>query len=246
MSDNTELLSRIDALERRLLTLEAVWHKSSAIANGVDSIIARWPGPFTARQVHEALLAEHPELGNMIEHHKVEPKIHRMAKAGLLLVTFQGAGPHPTIYERNPNPPAAAGQPGAKRGARHDYESGFRAVVREALEVLPERFTLADLQAWVAEHKPALVVPEGSWSSTLRKLIDLEELVVVERGTRGRTLKKYSRTEKRVAPNGDELRSLELAWKEFRAANPVAKMPDYVPSLKREDIPPRILETSRE
>lgn len=228
-----EALARIEALERRVLTLDAAMHKTSALANAVRSVIARWPGPFTAQQIRAAVMELYPGLMQIEQRQSVESKIHRMVKQGQAVCLVRGAGPPPSIYERVATPPPVAGRKGAKSGARHSYETGFRAIVREFLMEREGEFTLVDLQRWVAERHPDLRVPEGSWSSTLHQLTELGELRVTRRPNRGKTLKTYERTSKRVAPSGAELREVEAAWREFRRSVK-ADVPEILPSLQRD------------
>lgn len=230
MNTTEELLQRIATLEERVLTLESVSHKSSARANAVNTLVAGWPGPFTAQQIHAAVNERWPELRAPIN--AIGVKLSRMEKQGIIIRTFQGRGPHANIYVRSEEPAAQAGRPGSRRGRRDAYESGIRAVIREAIDDLPAEFTQPEVRAWVAAHRPALVVPEGSYSSTLYKLTQLKELVVVRGGRRSRGLKFYARGPVRVAPNGDEVRELETAWREFRAGIE-ATVPEILPHTER-------------
>lgn len=228
-----EILKRIAALESEVLSLKAMVFKTSALRQAVERIIALWPGPFTARQISEVMRERHPELAATMNHFTLETKIATLAKSGFLIRTFQGRGPQPSIYEVNPTPPESAGRKGNKRNNHHDYESGFRAVVRLALDDLPRHFKLTDLQAWVKEHKPDLNVPQGSWSSTLYKLCEQGELEVVKFAHRGKTLKEYTRTEKRIAPSGAEMGELEQAYAEFRKGVDTT-IPDQLTALERQ------------
>jgi hypothetical protein len=231
-----KLLARIEALDARVLALEIQCRKSSGLSNAINAIVAKWPGPFTAQQIRDAIIELYPGLIRMEQRSSVEGKIGRMCKAGIAVCLFQGSGPHPSIYERAAHPPPGAGRPGARLGARHNYESGFRAMVREALPELPERFTLLDLQKWIGTRYPEARIPEGSWSSTLRKLTDLGELKVVKFGHRGKSLKVYTRTSKRVAPSGAELTAVQDAWREFRSTIKT-EVPEFLSGLDRAEEP---------
>ena len=228
--------ARIAELEKRILALEANVFKTRGLTIALHTIIHRWPGPFTAQQVREVLYERYPEFARMENHSTVETKIHRMVKQNLVTITQQGLGPHPTIYEITgdwqPGVKAARGQ---KRGGRHDYETGFRSVVRHALDHLPAHFKLTDLKAWVAANLPDLRVPDGSWSSTLHKLVETEELTVVKYPHRGKTLKEYARTAKRVAPSGEQLNQLQQAYREFRNGLQLEPLPDFLAGIERHE-----------
>ena len=220
------LEKQVADLAARLRSVEGLVMKTKALKVAMMEIIERWPGPFTLQQVRDTLYELHPDLKPIEEHHTLESKLGRLEKQGVIICTFRGQGPQPNIYRRAQHPPSDAGRRGAKMGSKRDYESGFRSVVRSALEDLTGRFTLIDLKSWVAKHAPDLRVPEGSWSSTLYKLVQLGELKVVRYAHRGKTLKEYERTEKRVSPSGEELRDLEKAWLDFRASLGIQASPD--------------------
>ena len=227
-------LERIAALEARVLSLEGAVFKTRGLTIALQEIVSRWPGPFTAAQVREVLYSRHPELKPMEATHTVEVKLAKMEKQGFIVCTFRGAGPHPNIYEVVPGwKPGDRGPKGTKRGTHHKHESGFRSIVRQALDQLPARFTLVDLKRWVKTNLPEVEIPEGSWSSTLRKLVENEELVVVKFGHRGKTLKEYSRTEKRVAPSGDEIKVTEQAYREFRESLGIQPLPELLSTIDR-------------
>jgi hypothetical protein len=224
------LIARLAALEERVLTLEVQERKKSARANAVNTLVNAWPGPFTGRQIYAALCERWPDLAG--SETQALQRLTRMERQGLIIRTFQGRGPHPNIYVRSESPPDQAGRPGSRRGRKDAYESGLRAVIREALDTLPAEFTLPDVRAWVATHRPLLDPPQSSFSSTLYRLTGLGELRVVRGGRKSKSLKFYARGAKRVAPNGDEIRELEASWREFRATV-ATHVPEILPHTER-------------
>lgn len=199
----------MDQLERRVQTLEAATRKRSALGNAVRATIDKWPGPFTARLLCEALRQYHPEALPARDTYQVQRLLQRLERSGWLTRTSQGRGAHASVYERT------AMQAPPRLGRRRAYESGFRALVRRALDELPKEFGLAELKAWVAAHAPQVRIPEGSWSSQLWKMEQAGELAVAHPA--GRLDRKlYTRGRVRIGPNGQERTELETAWSEFR------------------------------
>lgn len=234
MSEPTtqELLARIDRLERRVLSLEGATFKRGALARAVRHVIAKWPGPFTAQQIRDAVYEFFPEVKPVEEHHQIEVLIQRMDKQGQITRTFEGRGPSANIYVFNPE--VAPARKGNKRGCHAANESGFRNIVRRALEDLPEQWRLEDLRRWVDANLPDARIPYGSWTSTLYKLTQAGELEV--RGHRHyEGGKVYSRGPKRVMPSGAELSDLDKAWTDFRS-NIKAELPELLPGLKRAEM----------
>ena len=223
------LEERLAELERRIVAIEGYMWKRGGLGKAVREMVDKWPGPFTAKQITAAVYEVHPELRPAKEYGQVSTIMQRLVKQQLITETFRGAGPNPNIYERNTNPPLGAGVKGMKTNTHRDNESGFRGIVRSALDELPAEWTINELRAWVALKAPDAVIPYGSWSSTLYKLTQSKELVVVRGGGRGRgsALKVYGRGPRRITPSGEELRDLEKSWQDFRATiktEPVADM----------------------
>lgn len=225
---------RLAQLERRVLSLEGRVYHAGALARAVRQVVERWPGPFTAHQIRDTVYDLQPGLRPVTEHDQVALLLCRMEKAGQVVCTERGAGPNPNIYVRAECPPSEGGKRGAKFGHRRDYESGFRGIVRVAMDELPEEWTILDLRDWVAKRLPETQVPYGSWSSTLYKLTQQEELVVVRGGRKnGAGLKVYKRGPRRIGVTGQELTELESAWKEFRAQIETEPLPDFETPLER-------------
>jgi len=227
------VLARLAALERRVLSLEGRIYHNGGLSSGVRRVVGSWPGPFTAELIRRAVYELHPELKPVTEEHQVSCLLTRMEKAGEIICTSRGAGPTPNIYIRASRPPASAGRSGGKFGTRHDGESGFRGIVRQAMDDLPKAFTLIELRAWVAKHAPSAVVPDGTWSSTLYKMTQQQELVVISPQSKvdghRRRVKVYGRGPRRIGLTGDEIGELEAAWKAFRAENPVKSAESLTP-----------------
>ncbi len=232
-----ELLNRIAELERRVLSLEGLLHKRGGLAGVVRHIVKNWPGPFTAQQIRDAVYKYYPNHKPIEEHHQIEVIITRIEKQGFICKTFEGRGPSANIYEIVQEPPAGAGRKGTKLASHAGNESGFRNIVRGALDELPEKFTLADLKKWLAEKMPDAQIPQGSWSSTLYKLTQSEELICVKgSGTNVSANRKlWTRGPRRVTPSGDELRDVEKAWLDFRSQMDIQPTPELLPALQREE-----------
>jgi hypothetical protein len=212
-----DYIKRLAELERRVLSLEGKIYHSGAMARAVREVVSKWPGPFTAMQIRDAVYELQPDLKPPRELNQVHVIVGRMEKAGQIVCTFRGAGPTPNIYKRVTCPPAKAGVAGARFGRKDGNESGFSGIMRAALEDLPMEFTIEDLKKWVGEKLPSAKIPAGTWSSTLFKMQTRRELVVLRNGGRSRLgLKVFGRGPRRISPTGDEVRQLEEAWKEFR------------------------------
>jgi hypothetical protein len=218
-----DLLKRLALLERRVLSLEGKVYHNGAVARAVREVVSKWPGPFTANQIREAVYELQPDLRPPRELNQVHVIVGRMEKAGEVICVTRGAGPTPNIYERASCPPARAGKSGSRLGVKAGNESGFRSIVRGALEELPAEFTVADLRAWMSKRCPEARIPYGSWSSTLYKMQKQKELIVVRNAGCSIGLKVYGRGPRRISSTGAELRELEESWREFRAQ---IKIPD--------------------
>lgn len=208
-----QLLARIDQLERRVQTLEASTYKRSVLADALRALIAKWPGPFTAQLLRQALKQYYPDVLPAEDHYQVEQNLRRLERRGAILRVNQGEGALPNLYEKAAPAAAAARKNGGRRDA---YESGFRGLVRRALADLPVEFGLADLQAWVKQHAPHVAIPAGTWSSNLYKMQQAGELDVAKNAQRV-SRKLYTRGRVRVGLDGQERSELETAWGEFRA-----------------------------
>jgi len=228
------LTEQVSLLSRRMLALEAIVMKRGGLAAVVRKVVNSWPGPFTANQIRDAVYEFFPDHKPVEEHHQVGVIIQRMERQLQIIRTFAGRGPQANIYERVLNPPKAAGHGGNKLGVHAKNESGFRNIVRAALNELPEEWRLPDLREWVGKKMPEARIPYGSWTSTLYKLTQSGELKV--RGHRHfEGGKIYSRGEKIVLPSGDELKDLELAWAEFRKQMGSVEIEEPATSLGRHD-----------
>lgn len=206
----SDLLQRLAALEGRVAVLEATTYKRAGVQTTVDRLVENWPGPFTSQQILDALKEVRPDLAEAGKH-AAGQRLYKLEKMGRITRTHQGCGRVATIWERSP------AAPNPKVGKKTDYESGFRSIVRTAMasSELPEEFTLADIQAWMARNLPNTKVPYGSWSSTLYKLQQRQELVV-HKPAHTVPLKVYKRGPRVVTPTGDELRELEVSWAAFK------------------------------
>ena len=235
MSELKQIFEKLQNLERRIVSLEGVIHKRGGLASAVRRVVEMWPGPFTATQIRDAVYETTPDLRPVVENYQVEATVRKMEKQSLILCTMRGAGPNPNIYEINPSPPASACKSGMKWNAHRDNESGFRGIVRAALDELPAQWTIEDLRKWVGEKLPNTTIPYGSWSSTLYKMTQQEELTVVRGGGRGKgsTLKVFIRGPRQIAATGQEVRELEASWKEFRASLNIQPPPEMLSGLER-------------
>jgi hypothetical protein len=232
-SELEQLRADVAALRGRVLKLEECVFKRHRLSLVIKELVERWPGPFTAQQIRQAIRERHPDALEPNDNYRVEAKLRWMEKAGFIVCTHRGNGRLGSIYERAANGPALRFH-GNKMNVKHSYESGFRHIVRTALNDLPAEFRLDDLRKWMAEHMPEADIPYGSWASTLYKLQEADELVVVKR-SHYNCGKVYARGPKRVAPDGDEIRALEASWQEFRKTVK-AEIPNYVPFGRREDV----------
>jgi hypothetical protein len=206
------LEERVAALEGRLRSVEAVMFKRGGVSGMVGRLVRDWPGPFTFQQVHEAVCKQ-PGMEDA-KLSQCQQRLYKMEKQGLIIRTHQGRGSVANIFERAAHAPQDVSR---RVNRRHDYESGFRHIVRSAMasEDLPEEFTLADVQRWMAAHMPEVKIPYGSWSSTLYKLQGQGEIVVAKQRHTTR-LKVYRRGERVVMPSGEEMAELEKSWTDFK------------------------------
>jgi len=202
---------RLSALEGRVRALEGVIYKRGGVGAAVKRLVEQWPGPFTFQQIHEAVIKQKGLEDVLLP--PVQQRLYKMEQ-GFIIRTHQGTGCVSNIFERchRPNDPSSN-----RTNRKTDYESGFRHIIRSALasEDLPEVFGLEDIQKWMAIHMPAVQVPYGSWSSTLYKLQERGELIVVAQKHTTK-LKRYRRGEKVIQASGEEMAELEKAWSDFR------------------------------
>ncbi len=202
---------RLSELEERVRRLEAMTFKRQGLTAALLGMVRAWPGPFNAMQVLETMHEKTPFGANISS---VLQSLYKLERKGLIIRTHQGRGRVGNIWELTARPPDPLA---ARRNRQADYESGFRHIVRGALAdaQFPKEFTLADLRNWMATNLPNVRVPYGSWSSTLYKLQQAGELVVLKKAHTV-PLKVYGRGERVVMPTGEELTGLERAWKEFK------------------------------
>jgi hypothetical protein len=212
-----ELAAKVQDLEARLSHLEGVTYKRAGLGTAIKRLISSWPGPFTAQQLWTALGEVRPDLINGYKEGSMTVVLLKLEKQGIVLRIHNGCGQVATIWEKAARTEAGAGNPGGKLGRRHDYESGFRSIVRAAIASpeLPEQFTLGDIRAWVSKHMPNTQIPYGSWSSTLYKLQQHNELLVVK-AAHTVPRKVYRRGQVVVNASGEELAETERAWSEFK------------------------------
>jgi hypothetical protein len=211
-----DLEQRLADLERRVNSLEAVTYKRGVLSRAIRAVIDKFPGPFSARQIRQAVHEYFPQALPPKDYFQVEVHLRKLEKRGIILCLEKGYGSRATIYERAKAIPPGAGKPGNNNlNTHHSYESGIRSVIRSALDELPEAFTLADVRRYVEQRLPAAKIPQGSWSSTLYKLTQRGELEVV-RQHHSHSRRTYKRGPVRVQPSGDVMRETEAAWAEFR------------------------------
>lgn len=215
MSESPDILARLDELERRINSLEAVTYKRGVLARAIWSVIEKWPGPFTGQQIRKAVQEFHPGALPAKDYSQVENYIGKLEKQSRVIRIQQGKGRNGSVFTKASSPPSGAGKTGSKLNSRRSYESGFRALVRCALGDLPKQFTLYDLRRWFAENKPGVQIPSGSWSSTLYKLQQRDELIVVK-NSHSVKHKVYARGPVRIGPSGDEMKQLEKNWEDFK------------------------------
>lgn len=205
-------------LVRRVAALEEMVFRTSRTRRAILRVLASWPGPFTVQQIQQALSEYYPDVAREMKPHAVSNTIKRLEKSGHVILVNEGKGQVAAIYETVGEINPEEGRRGAKYGRRANYESGFRNIIRRALPDLPDEFTLDDVRQWIKDNLPGVRIPYGTWSSTLYKLQQQGELVVVK--NRGKNVsvnrKVYARGPVRVAPTGEEVRELQAAWEEFR------------------------------
>jgi hypothetical protein len=223
-----ELLRRVGALE------EMVFRKH-AVRKTVLRIIASWPGPFTPQQIFDAVKVFAPDQAAGMKQHAIDGTLRQLERDGVLDRSVEGNGRNASVFEVIGDVPDGCGRPGPKYGRKATYESGFRNILRAALAELPKEFRLDDLKKWLVEKMPSAQIPYGSLSSTLYKLEQSNELVVVKRAhyLRGKI---YTRGPKHVTPTGEEMRELEQAWQEFRSGMKI-ETPEIETSLERGEEP---------
>jgi hypothetical protein len=223
----------ITELKRRLSALEEMVFRRHRVRCAVLRIIEIWPGPFTVQSVEDVLKLKYPEAAAEMKPYEVSGHLRKLEKAGHVARTNEAAGAMAAIYHFVSLPPL--GRPGPKFSRRAAYESGFRAMVRRALDDLPPEFTLLDIQEWMANHLPEAKIPYGSWSSTLYKLTQSGELVCIRgRGTNCSARRKVWKIGSvRVTPTGAEAQELETAWREFRKTLDIAEVAQQETSLQR-------------
>src|SRR6266567_1325142 len=202
MSDSIE--ARFAELEERIRKLEAVTYKQQGITAALRGLVGVWPGQFNAMQMHAAMHERtqfKPSMATLMQ------AIYKLEKKEVITRVHQGRGRVGNIWERRTA--AAPDERAARMNRQHSYESGFRHIVRSALAdpAFPKEFTLADVQTWMATNLPNTQVPYGSWSSTLYKLQQQGELIVVK-PAHTTPRKVYARGERVVMPSGDELRDM--------------------------------------
>lgn len=200
-------------LRRRILALEEMVFRRHRVALVVKDVVTKWPGAFSAQQIDAAIAEFHPALHAEMKGYAVEQQLKRMQRDRKLRIIHHAAGQNPNIYERTEHFEAAVSR---RFNKHHDYESGLRSIVRQALKELPEEFTLDDVRAWKEKHYPDVNIPHGSWSSTLYKLEQAGELDVVKKAARV-SRKIYTRGAKQVLPDWSLLSDLKTAWADFRS-----------------------------
>jgi hypothetical protein len=205
---------RIQELERRVAALEEALFRTHKARKAIESIIKKWPGDFSIQQIESALKEFFPDVARTIKPYGVDTRVRALVKAGALLKVTDGTGCVASIYRLIGEVPNMV-KPGRKYNRQAEYESGFRNIVRTALRDLPEQFNLADLRKWMADNIPDVKIPYGSISSTLYKLQQQDELVVVKKAHTV-PLKIYARGSRVVMPSGEEAKAMELAWETFK------------------------------
>lgn len=224
----TKLELEIAELRRRVHALEEQVFRKHAARRAVEKIVEAWPGPFTIQQIEAALKHSDPAVAAEMKTYAVPQLVGRWEKAGIVQRVHAGQGSVGSVFAL-----VGSFQPGVRPGKRYGrtakYETGFRSIVRQALADadFPPRFTLDDLRAWMKEKLPFTEIPYGSWSSTLYKLQQQGELVVVENRNKHCSVnrKVYARGKVQVLPTGEEKQAMadaEKAWREFRQTMNVA------------------------
>lgn len=230
-SELAVLRARVEVLERELAMLKSYVTHSGTLAKRVVEMVNEWAGPFTARQIRDAVYARWPEARPVKEHEQVHCKLHRMAEQGFIVVLEPGRGARATIYERAGRPPAVAGRCGQKFGRRHRWQSGIILAARAALEAMPAEFTTADLKRWVAEREPKLAGSE-QWGALVSHLRNSGELVTVRRVNQcgWRCVFKRGRV---ITSTGAQLAGKEAEWHTLRGGMNVA-VPELLGPLERD------------
>lgn len=234
--NDPELLAVVADLKRRVSALEEMAFRKHRHRRCLERIVEKWPGPFTCQQIQEAVKEFHPEIFSELKPYAVSSFLGSLERAGSIARTTDGGtGCLSTVYELVGQIVDCGKRPGTKFNRRSRYESGFRHIVRTALADLPEEFTLEDLRGWMAKHMPDTKIPYGSWSSTLYKLTQSQELICIKgRGTNCSAERKvFTRGPRRVAASGEEFRELEASWMEFRKSMKT-EVPEILPGLSRD------------
>jgi len=212
-----DLAQELHELRRRVAALEEFIFRTKRAKNCILGIIEKWPGPFTIQQIDQAIREFNPQVAAELKPYAVANKVHQLERDGDVVRTINGSCCVASVFELIGEP--RKGRPGREYNRKAQYESGFRSIVRSALDDLPDQFTLADLRAWMAQHMPdGPRIPYGSWSSTLYKLQQNQELICVKgKGSNCSTERKiFTKGPKRVGASGEELRDIEASYAEFR------------------------------
>ena len=217
MSD-IDLTAEVLELKRRVSALEEMLFRTHRIRKAIDHVVNNWPGPFTVQEIEKAIREFHAEVWREMKPYAVSNAVRALEKTGVVIRLNDGKGCNSAMFQRTRDVPDITKRPGKPFNRQAPYESGFRAIVRKAIDDLPSEFTLADLRAWMDKNMPTARIPYGSWSSTLYKLTQSQELICTKgRGSNCSAKRKaWTRGPMRVAPSGEELRDIESAWSEFR------------------------------
>jgi len=229
--DHPQIEQELQELRRRVASLEEMIFRKHRARRCMERIVQAWPGPFTVQQIDKALAEFHPEIHRELAPYAVSSFVNSLLRASVITRLTDGAGQVAALFERIGEVPDCTRRTGRKFNRRAAYESGFRHIVRSALDDLPAEFTLQDLREWMEKQMPHARIPYGSWSSTLYKLTQSGELICVKgRGSNCSARRKvWKRGPRKVAPSGEEVRELEAAWARFRSSmkteNPVLPSP---------------------
>jgi hypothetical protein len=198
-------LQRIEALEQQVKALLLWTHQAKQDTQAIRRAVVAWPGPFTAKDIHELVTRG----GLQMDYANLHNRLQHLVKRGALEVVVQGAGPKPTEYEYTGTDSGVG-----RRGKHCRNTSGLICALRGALEVLPDPFRQSDVRDWMKEHWKGR--PVAHLYQYIRALVDCGELEIVTRQDKqGGQAQTYRRKRLVSAATGQDLTPGEIAWREF-------------------------------
>ena len=211
--DLQSLIDQVAHLQRRVMLLEAWRDKAGGISHALLEFIRSRDDEFSTTEALAAIEAAHPELVP-VKHSTVSSILSKFTRQLRLIQTERGGGPKPSRFVRSTAPAA-----NSRVGHRAPNESGARGLIREAIAVLPEPFTVAQARAWVKTEHPEADVPRGSWWANFKALESSGELVLEHRGRRGENTNPstFRRGPVRISSSGAEMTKTEERYRDFTA-----------------------------